>query len=217
MRFSLKKSARMYNMCSSTTRKISVATYHKYKPKSVKLQGRIPFRQSCCERCQNFENILCDASKHMRGIPSDVGDVIDNSLCDYEGYFPDITCVLRTCQKCGTEKYKKYLEGVNAAKFADKTKRFLIKQWFTKTVTKEGSTQSFLSWKFVRCNCEELVDMLMDDMQTMAEHTFMASWNYVQYKQVKNILPGDIIMVLDFAQNYLCLHQKEVQGLHWSH
>ena len=56
--------------------------------------------------------------------------------------------------------------------------------------------------------------MLMDDRQTMAEHTFMASWNYVQYKQAKkNILPGDIIMVLDFAQNYLCLHQKEVQGL----
>ena len=54
--------------------------------------------------------------------------------------------------------------------------------------------------------------------KTMAEHTFMASWNYVQYKQAKkNILPGDIIMVLDFAQNYLCLHQKEVQGLHWRH
>ena len=51
----------------------------------------------------------------MRGIPSDVGDAIDNSLCDYEGCFPDITCVLCTCQKCGTEKYKKYLEGVNAA------------------------------------------------------------------------------------------------------
>ena len=80
----------------------------------------------------------------MRGIPSDVGDAIDNSLCDYEDYFPDITCVLCTCQKCGAEKYKKYLEGVNAAKFDDKTKRFLIKHWFTKTVTKEGSTQSFL-------------------------------------------------------------------------
>ena len=34
----------------------------------------------------------------MRGIPSDVGDAIDNSLCDYEGYFPDIMCVLHTCQ-----------------------------------------------------------------------------------------------------------------------
>ena len=46
----------------------------------------------------------------------------------------------------------------------------------------------------------------------------MASWNYVQYKQArKNILVGDVIMVHDFAENYLCQHQKEVQGLHWRH
>ena len=28
---------------------------------------------------------------------------------------------------------------------------------------------------------------------------------------------GDIIFVHDFAQNYLCQHQNEVQGLHWRH
>ena len=37
-RFTLKKSARMYNLCKSTTRKISASTYHRYKPKAVKLQ-----------------------------------------------------------------------------------------------------------------------------------------------------------------------------------
>ena len=52
----------------------------------------------------------------------------------------------------------------------------------------------------------------------MSEHTFMASWNYVQYKQArKNILVGDVIMVHDFAPNYLCKHQKEVQAVHWRH
>ena len=55
-------------------------------------------------------------------------------------------------------------------------------------------------------------------MEVVAEHTFMASWNYCQYKQArKNILIGDVILVHDFAQNYLCKHQKEVQGLHWRH
>ena len=55
-------------------------------------------------------------------------------------------------------------------------------------------------------------------MSTISEHIFMASWNYVQYKQARrNILIGDVITVHDFAQNYLCQHQKEVQGLHWRH
>ena len=49
LRFSLNKCTRMYNLCQDTTRKISAATYHWYKPKTVKLQGCIPFRQSCCE------------------------------------------------------------------------------------------------------------------------------------------------------------------------
>ena len=154
----------------------------------------------------------------MKGIPNDVGGAIDNSLCDYDGYFPNITCVLCTCNKCGTDKYKEYLMVLNATKMSDKSRRFLIKQWVTKTVKKEGTTQSFLTWKFERCNYEQLVDLLMDHMNHMAEHTFMASWNYVQYKQArKNILIGDVIMVHEFAQNYLCKHQKEVQGLHWRH
>ena len=55
-------------------------------------------------------------------------------------------------------------------------------------------------------------------MSKMAEHTFMASWNYIEYKQArKNILVGDVIFVHDFTQNYLCTHQNEVQGLHWRH
>ena len=51
LRFSLNRCTKMYNLCQDTTRKISAATYHRYKPKTVKLQGCIPFWQSCCERC----------------------------------------------------------------------------------------------------------------------------------------------------------------------
>ena len=58
----------------------------------------------------------------------------------------------------------------------------------------------------------------MEAMEGMVEHTFMASWNYCQYKQDrKNILIGDVIFVHDFAQNYLCKPQKEVEGLHQRH
>ena len=56
----------------------------------------------------------------------------------------------------------------------------------------------------------------MNQASPMAEHSFMASWNYWQYKLAKrNIIEGNIILVHDFAQNYLCKHQREIQGLHW--
>ena len=147
----------------------------------------------------------------MSGIPSDVGEAIDKSLCEYSGYFPKIDCVTRKCKKCGTQLFKEAILQKNGQRIKDKRKRFLVKLWVTKTERKQGVTQSYLHWKFERCNYIELIDLFMD-------HTFMASWNYVQYKQAKkNILVGDLIFVHDFAQNYLCLHQNECQGLHWRH
>ena len=65
IRTSITKSHQMFNLLASTTHKISAATYHKYKPRTVKLQGRIPFQQSCCEKCQNFENANAEASKYL--------------------------------------------------------------------------------------------------------------------------------------------------------
>ena len=84
----------------------------------------------------------------MKGIPADIGDAIDNSLCDYSGYFTDIMCVLHTCKKCGTDKYNEKIMAANATKISDNSKRFMIKRWITKTVQKEGVTQSYLDWKF---------------------------------------------------------------------
>ena len=89
-----KKCANKRFMRTSTTRKISTDTYYKYKLKAVKLQGHIPFRQSCCEKCQNFENVNEQASKYMHNIPHNIGDCIDRSLCTYTGYFPNLQCIL---------------------------------------------------------------------------------------------------------------------------
>ena len=77
---------------------------------------------------------------------------------------------------------------------------------------------SFLHWKFERCDYLGLIDLLLNQASSMAEHSFMANWNYWQYKLAKrNITEGDIILVHDFAQNYLCQHQRDVQGLHRFH
>ena len=58
----------------------------------------------------------------------------------------------------------------------------------------------------------------MEHVETMAEHSFVALWNYVQYKEARrNISVGYVMFVHDFAQNYLCEQQNEAQGLHWVH
>ena len=183
IRNSVQKSLKMYNLLHTTTHKISLATYYRYKPKAVKFQGKIPFRQSCCKIYQNVENIIELASKYMANIPQDLGGCVDRTLCNYTSYFPALNCISRKCKKCSTSQFYNQILRSNEVKFTDKQKRFLIKQWVTKTVKKEGTTQSFLHWNFERCSYKELAKLLTDKLELMAEHSFNASWNYVQYKQ----------------------------------
>ena len=117
---SVSKAYKMYNLLPSMTHKIAASTYYKYKPKAIKLQGKIPFRQSCCEKCQNFENAMAEISKYLNGVPREVGDCVDSSLCAYEGFFPHISCILCTCNKCGIEKVKSKIMQLNESKIGDK-------------------------------------------------------------------------------------------------
>ena len=107
---------------------------------------------------------------------------------------------------------------LNESKIGDKRKRFMVKVWVTKTKVKDGAQQSYLHWNYERCNYTELLALYLKQLGEMAEHTFQATWNYCQYKRAKgNLIPNDVLIVDDFAQNYLCDNQNEPQGLHWVH
>ena len=159
--------------------------------------------------------MINEAAKLLRGVPHDIGDVIDRTMCHYTGYFPKLPCILCTCDTCSEAKYQSQLVDLNRSKLSDTRKRFMVKIWIRKTERKEGKIQSFLDWKFERCSCEDLINLLTTHVKSMAEHTGNTNWQYKLAK--RNIIQGDIIMAHDFAQNYLCTHQNEVQGLHWCH
>ena len=111
-------------------------------------------------------------------MPHDIGDVIDRTMCDYTGYFPKLSCILHTCDDCGKAKFQKKLLDKNSNKLSDKRKHFMVKIWITKTERKEGRVQSFLDWKCERCSYVDLINLLNHCVKSMAEHSFMASWNY---------------------------------------
>ena len=82
----------------------------------------------------------------MKGVPRDIGDSVDASLCLYDGFFPQLMCILRTCKVFGVDKLKEKVEQLNASRIADKRKRFMVKVWVTKTKVSEGVKQSYLHY-----------------------------------------------------------------------
>ena len=89
---------------------------------------------------------------------------------------------------------------MNQQKVNDVRKRFLVKQWVNKNKMKNGVTQSYLNWNVDRYSYLDLIDLYVQHLHSMAEHSFMATWNYCQFKRARtNIKPGELLLVNDFA------------------
>ena len=74
-------------------------------------------------------------------------------------------------------------------------------------VTKEGSVSS-------------LVNELKTEVRFLAEHLFRADWQHAQFTRMRALEPfpaNTALMVLDFAENFSCSYQDEVQAAHWHH
>ena len=113
---------------------------------------------------------------------------------------------------------KKKITDQNKGKLRDSRKCFLVKQWATKSEMKDGERMSYLAWNHLKLSYSDILEEYIKQIGQMSEHAFFASWNYGQYKNSKsNIQHGEVVMVQDFAQNYLCNLQNEPQAIHWLH
>ena len=64
--------------------------------------------------------------------------------------------------------------------------------------------------------CQEL----KVEVQFLGEHLFRANWQQSQFHKMRNRTPfpkAAVMMVMDFAENYTCQYQGEVQAAHWHH
>ena len=65
---------------------------------------------------------------------------------------------------------------------------------------------------------EDLVKELLEELEPYALHLFTAKWQYEQFLLVSENPPKDwVIMCMDFAENFTCAFQDEIQSAHWNH
>ncbi|XP_041377609.1 uncharacterized protein LOC121389984 [Gigantopelta aegis] len=66
----------------------------------------------------------------------------------------------------------------------------------------------------------DLMEELKTEVAFLSGHLFRADWQHLQFKQIKDVVPfpaDTICMVMDFAENFTCMYQQEVQAAHWHH
>lgn len=85
-----------------------------------------------------------------------------------------------------------------------------IKQWSTI----DGKTKTIILLETI----ESAIEMLEKQMTPFRKHHFVKNiqQKYFDFKR-KNIEIGDVILQIDFAENFQLIAQDEIQSAHWQH
>lgn len=67
---------------------------------------------------------------------------------------------------------------------------------------------------------KDLLQELLQEVGFLSEHLFRANWQHQQFEHLRKLSPFPshlLTMVMNFAENFTCLYQHEVQAAHWHH
>lgn len=205
--------------------KIGYVMFTKLKPSNVRLLKSKERIVCCCIKCENIKNTI----KSLNELTKRVGlgglrvdnerELSDLTLCAYQNkQFPAKDCIDRKCKTCGVTKLNEYYKPLLDKASTNEVK---INKWknvqetkMIKNVEKKiSSVQLVTEYKTLK----DTVDDMCAQLILFSSHLFRAKWQQNMFAHIKECTPPKTsIMVLDFAENYACAMQDEVQSHHWA-
>ncbi|XP_070549241.1 uncharacterized protein [Ptychodera flava] len=145
-------------------------------------------------------------------------DLVNLTLCEKIDKFHSLQCIDRQCEKCGVHQLASKLDVLTQEHGAvDMT--WMVWETTKSTIMVNGVSKLCTRKANVRKNgtLGSFVRELTEDTQKLAKHLFVASWQQQAYSQLTKSIPDNTtVVVLDFAQNYTCINQDEIQSAHWT-
>ena len=135
-------------------------------------------------------------------------DVVRAMLCPSESPFHNLKCLKLECPNCGIQKLKRHLE-------VEKSSLKNVVNWSRWEANKETKKKMIV---FKNGSLKDLIAEFLKDTETFSMHLFNAQWQHKEFVDMKtNPGIGTCVSVMDFAENYRCLLQDEIQSAHWSY
>ena len=195
--------------------------FYKHRPKHVRYKQQAKYIGCLCEYCENVALKIQVIKQIQPSINIKTGyDLVNKTLCAKRAdqTFHDACCIRRQCEKCGISLLEDAL-----GQYAENKDTIHWKRWEVKEI--EYKKKNTKTTKTVKKRCLELksgtfrklLDELKKEIEEHAEHLFNKDWQHNQEKTLKENLKADeVLAVFDFAENYKCSHQREVQSAYYS-
>ena len=174
----------------------------------------------------------------FKGIPKNHSCSIETTWCkfrsnseiphDYDGcdeihesitsdQLPSKKCVLRKCNACGIDNYRKALKHLNK-NILKKNATAFWSQWGIGKVFNGRKTVKRWMLQKESGSCLILLNKYLEQLNKISSHQFMKIWQLKQFNiSLQNLCKGQVLLVHDFSQNLLLYAQDEVTAAHWDH
>lgn len=202
MRYTVKETLEMFKK-EHPDIKIGNTVFKSLRPTQVKLQSQWKFNMCICQKCGNATlKLTALRSAGILGF-STIDTLVDGTMCSYEK-FPQPKCVDRECDLC-------VIENINEHDLLDYSNLICYEEW-------EKNEQNRVTLTTKETTGGDLLYKLCSEAENLATHLINAKWQGNQLRKMIQSLPEKTLLsVLDFAENYTCIPQNEVQSAHWYH
>ena len=203
-------------MKENPTTEIGFSKFCSLRPVNVLLSAAMP-RDVCL--CKYHENIkmLCESlHKEIDDFPMYPGTFAENFVCNPESEL----CMLGNCKKCA--KCPSLLQKIrsSAGKLDEHATWYQWEHVKQMVQGKKGKSLKRVK-KIQKVLKEGTVDDLLVDLKvqlpSFLEHVFVKRQQARFFKEkLEHLTEEEAVVQVDFAENYSCEYQGEVQSAHWS-
>ena len=180
---------------------LSLAKFYELRPKNVRCFVDTPHRTCMCKYHANVLFLLEILSKFMKEARS-IKEFVDFIVCDCS----NINCVVGSCEECED------FEDRVLNKFKDEDLMKIVK--LRKCTDSEGGPIVIEQQQSVR----EAVEILCQQMKSHFKfHHYIKKTQEKSFEQLKQASTDEnIVLQVDFAENYSVTSQNETQSAHFS-
>jgi hypothetical protein len=196
--------------------KIGKTKFDSLKPHQVRKTNISNISVCCCIYCENVRHklqIFNRVTEDQQSMTSP--KLLYSTMCDKTGPYHAHKCIHRQCENCGTR-----LLGDKCAELLQSKGETTVtwKEWENKRVPLDA--ERFVSRVVLVTHEDTLCNFFatfVSALEPHSEHVFRAAWQYDQFREnVNNISEGEIVMAMDFSENYTCRYGREIQSVHWN-
>ncbi|XP_077976176.1 uncharacterized protein LOC144432038 [Styela clava] len=191
--------------------KIGRSKFAELRPKNVFLSSRLPHNVCLCKYHENFICAINSLHKVIPEFPSYTTNIVNTFVCAS----PNLECWKNVCMRCKDGAGFKMSWGAVLEGFENK-----FVSWY---VWENSVSDSRLKKVQEEGDVNDLLEHVYQMLPQFLEHSYIKRQQSMRYKLDRdNTLStsasysnSEALIQIDFAENYTCVNQDEIQSAHW--